>query len=524
MTQIIAEKDTEKEHEELVLNQEEENLIASVLNKPLPQMEDYFYEKPLPKELPPVPARLSLEEDYPNRTISHPEDITNQETRHRIRVLSNQWYFDEFHGIYRQNVPGLQNSIQSKRSSIVSNQTSSFVLSSSSASLSSLTESWPAPTSIDQVHQMRKKARALRDRKKQLSLCRTMMDAACQGETSFIESPIPGTPPVNTRYTPKELRKKKKKDLFLDQVLVLEAQKMLKKLALGNGGIGLGTDGEAQFLLANCYGVGGLGLTLDRERAFALYLHASKQNHLESIYRVGCCYEIGVGTRQDHQRALQFYKKAATQSHTASMYKLAIIYMLGYCGQSVNMKESLTWLQRAVSTSNAQTPHALYCLALFQLNIKQFKQESLVYDPTYALELLFESANHFNYAPSQIKLGELYEVGNLVPVDDASSIYWYTRAASQGNADAALALSCWYLTGSDGILAQSDREAYLWARKAASYQHADRWSLAKANYLVGCYVDKKIGISENSTENAKVWYKRAAALGHLGALELLNQL
>jgi TPR repeat protein len=499
-----------------ILNAEEEQLIQTILNKPLPQMENYFHDKALPKALPELPIRLSLEEDYPNRTIMHPDEITSQETRQRMHMLNNQWYFDEFCGIYRQHAPGIQ---LSKRNSIISTQTPSLTLSSSSSSFSN--ESWPAPTSIDQVHQMRKKARFLRDRKKQLDLCRIMMDAACQGETNFVESQLPGTPPVNTRYTPNELRKKKKKDLILDQVLVLEAQKMLKKLALGNGGIGLGTDSDAQFLLANCYGVGGLGLTLDRERAFALYLHASKQNHLESIYRVGCCYEIGVGTRQDHQRAIQFYRKAGSQSHTASMYKLAVIYLLGHCSQPANFKESITWLQRAAASGDTHNAHAQYCLALLQLNIKQFEQESMVYDPTYALELLFESAN-FNYAPSQVKLGELYEVGSLVQVDDALSIYWYTRAASQGNAEAALALSSWYLTGSDGILAQSDTEAYLWARKAASNSHADRWTIARAYYLVAIYIDRNIGISETSTENAMVWYKRAAALGHLGALEYLN--
>ncbi|KAL9552647.1 hypothetical protein MBANPS3_003652 [Mucor bainieri] len=527
--------------------------------------------------------RLSLEEDYPNRTVDL-KDIVNTEYRERTNLMSHQWYFDEYSGIYRQNAPGLwgfqsmpslqqytattpstqasdthikqiTEKLLSSHSSILdgsqspslrlrfsqrqgsrSNRSSLPTSSGSSSIITSSTtldtpeqqqrqqqqprvDAWPSPRTVEQVHQLRKQARATRDRRRQLDLCRTLMDAACRDEQTehVTESPIPGTPPVNTRYRQQELRRLKKKDLMLDQVLVLEAQKILKRLALGGGGMGLGTDGDAQFLLANCYGVGGLGLPLDRERAFSLYIHASKQNHIESTYRAGVCYEIGIGTRKDCGRAMSFYRKAATQSHVASMYKLAIILMRGFCGQTINVKEALTWLQRAAALATTQNPHAMYALAMFQFS-DEFAEHTIA-DSAYALELLHRSA-HMEYLPSQVKLGELYEMGGqgLVQVDDALSIYWYTRAAEQGNADAALALSSWYLTGSTGILAQSDREAYLWARKAASCQLAERWTAAKAYFLVGM-----IGVSETSTEDAAVWFERSAALGHLGAMAMLQE-
>ncbi|CAO3643464.1 unnamed protein product [Mucor fragilis] len=521
--------------------------------------------------------RLSLEEDYPNRTVNL-KDTISTEYRERTNFMSPQWYFDEYSGIYRQNAPGLwgfqsmpslqqyttpstrasdthikhitekllssnssildasqspslrlrfsqRNGSRSNRSSLPTSSGSSSIITSSTIDTPEheQQQQWPSPRTVEQVHQLRKQARATRDRRKQLDLCRTLMDAACRDEETehVTESPIPGTPPVNTRYRQQELRRLKKKDLVLDQVLVLEAQKILKRLALGGGGIGLGTDGDAQFLLANCYGVGGLGLPLDRERAFSLYIHASKQNHLESTYRAGVCYEIGIGTRKDYGRAMSFYRKAATQSHVASMYKLAIILMRSYCGQTINMKEALTWLQRAAALANTQNPHAMYALAMFQFS-QEFAEHTIA-DSSYALELLHSSAQ-MEHLPSQVKLGELYEMGGhgLVQVDDALSIYWYTRAAEQGSADAALALSSWYLTGSSGILAQSDREAYLWARKAASCQLADRWTTAKAYFLVGMYVENRIGVSETSTEEAAVWFERSAALGHLNAMAMLD--
>ncbi|CEP19680.1 hypothetical protein [Parasitella parasitica] len=576
--------DIKEEEERLRQEKEFVHTVNQVrFSKPLAPIE---YDNLSPPPSPPpkdtdVKERLSLEEDYPNRTVD-PRDTISTEYHERANFMNTQWYFDEYAGIYRQNAPGLwefesMNSVQLhttpltmedetyikhiteklllSNSSLLGSSSpsslklrfsqryegcnrsnrSSFPSSGDSSTITTIStkdeeaeragqqpQEWPSPRTVEQVHQLRKQARATRDRRKQLALCRTLMDAACRDETEHVtESLIPGTPPVNTRYQQQELRSKKKKDLMLDQVLVLEAQKILKRLALGGGGMGLATDGDAQFLLANCYGVGGLGLPLDRERAFSLYVHASKQNHLESTFRSGVCYEIGIGTRKDYGRAMSYYRKAATQSHVASMYKLAIILLRGYCEQTVNVKEGLVWLQRAAALADSQNPHAMYALAIFQLS-GEFNEYTIA-DSSYALELLHTSAQ-LEYLPSQVKLGELYEVGGngLVQVDDALSIYWYTRAAEQGNADAALALSSWYLTGSTGILPQSDFEAYLWARKAASCQNADRWTAAKAYFLVGMYIENRIGVSEASTDNAAVWFERSAALGHLGAIQMLQ--
>lgn len=66
-----------------------------------------------------------------------------------------------------------------------------------------------------------------------------------------------------------------------------------------------------------------------------------------------------------------------------------------------------------------------------------------------------------------------------------------------------LALSGWYLTGSEGVLQQSDTEAYLWARKAAQA------GLAKAEYAMGYLTEVGIG-APASIEDAKRWYWRSA--------------
>ena len=113
------------------------------------------------------------------------------------------------------------------------------------------------------------------------------------------------------------------------------------------------------------------------------------------------------------------------------------------------------------------------------------------------------------YTHSQYKLGQCYEYGSLTcPVDPRRSIAWYTKAAEKGHSEAELALSGWYLTGSEGVLKQSDSEAYLWARRAANK------GLSKAEYAVGYYAEVGIGVKQD-IEFAKRWYMRAAGMSGL---------
>ena len=278
-------------------------------------------------------------------------------------------------------------------------------------------------------------------------------------------------------------------------VLIQESLRVIKRLA---------TQGQpyddAQFFLANCYGTGMLGLQVDHEKAYHLYLQAAKQNHAAATYRVAVCNEIGVGTRKEPPRAAAFYRKAASLGDTAAMYKLGMILLNGSLGEAKNVREAIGWLRRAAEQADKENPHALHELALLH---EAPTGQIVPHDPLQAKEY-FSRAAYLGYTQSQHKLGQCYEFGALgCPVDPRRSIAWYTKAAEKGNAEAELALSGWYLTGNEGVLKQSDSEAYLWARRAANK------GLAKAEYAVGYYAEVGIGIKQD-IEFAKRWYMRAA--------------
>lgn len=295
------------------------------------------------------------------------------------------------------------------------------------------------------------------------------------------------------RTTAKDQRAAKK----YSEVLIGESLKVIRRLA---------TQGEpydeAQFFLANCHGTGALGLQVDHERAYHLYLQAAKQNHAAACYRVAVCNEIGAGTRKEPTRAAAFYRKAASLGDTAAMYKLGMIQLRGLLEEQKNPREAISWLRRAAEQADVENPHALHELAL----LYETQDPTLApYDPIYA-KTLFTQAAQLGYTPSQYKLGQCYEYGSLgCPVDPRRSIAWYTKAAEKGDPEAELALSGWYLTGSEGVLKQSDSEAYLWARRAANK------GLSKAEYAVGYYAEVGIGIKQD-VEFAKRWYMRAAGL------------
>ncbi|KAG0232847.1 hypothetical protein BGW42_007856 [Actinomortierella wolfii] len=346
---------------------------------------------------------------------------------------------------------------------------------------------------VEVLDQMRQHARNSGDPAAQLDYAKALIEAAM---TFGNDDPDP------------KRQKKNKEALFM------EGLKIIKRLATAGMGIGKPAYPEAMFFLANCYGHGSLGLQIDHDKAFNLYMQASKQNHPASTYRTAVCYELGAGTKRDHSRAVQFYRKAASLGDTQAMYKLGMIMLKGLLGQQPNPREAITWLKRAAANADEENPHALHELGLC------FEKQcipSVIPDEAYARELFTQAAG-FGYAPSQYKLGHCYEYGALTcPVDPRRSIAWYTRAAEQGDAESELGLSGWYLTGSEGVLKQSDTEAYLWARRAADK------GLARAEYAVGYYSEVGIGVKQD-LEEARRWYLRAAAQGNARAKKRLTEM
>lgn len=291
-----------------------------------------------------------------------------------------------------------------------------------------------------------------------------------------------------------------------------DAHKILKKLSQAQ-------NAEAMFFMADCLGRGIFGQEPDNKEAFTLYQSAAKLGNGAAAYRTAVCCEIGNeeggGTRKDPLKAIQWYKRAAMLGDTPAMYKVGMILLKGLLGQQKNPREAVGWLKRAAERADVENPHALHELGLLYESAQP--NDAIVRDEGYAFSL-FNQAADLGYKFSQFRLGAAYEYGLMgCPIDPRSSIMWYSKAATQEEHQSELALSGWYLTGSEGVLAQSDTEAYLWARKAALA------GLAKAEYAMGYFTEVGIGVPAN-LEDAKRWYWRAAAQDFPKARERLEDL
>ncbi|KAL2758494.1 hypothetical protein ACRALDRAFT_2026038 [Sodiomyces alcalophilus JCM 7366] len=293
---------------------------------------------------------------------------------------------------------------------------------------------------------------------------------------------------------------------------LVDANKILKKLSSAQ-------NVEAMFVYADSLGRGLFSIEPENKEAFTLYQSAAKLGHAAAAYRTAVCCEIGHedggGTRKDPLKATQWYKRAATLGDTPAMYKMGMILLKGLLGQPKNPREAISWLKRAAERADPENPHALHELGLLYESASP--TDVIIRDEAYAVQL-FKQAAELGYKFSQFRLGCAYEYGLMgCPIDPRLSIMWYSKAATQEEHQAELALSGWYLTGAEGVLQQSDTEAYLWARKAAIA------GLAKAEYAMGYFTEVGIGTAVN-LEDAKRWYWRAAAQDFPKARERLEDL
>ena len=420
----------------------------------------------------------------PRRSDTDMELLQNDHFIHQQQFIPQQVYYQQFVGprpfIHRPML---------RPSSVHSDSAVAFApptTDSSSVSSDSFFGS-----SIDELRQ---RAKASKDPSVHLSLAKELMQR------------INSCSPAGSTF-----REAQKKQALMSQ----EALKWLNKASSpGFNKTGLA---EALYLLGECYGNGHLGLAVDLSKAFNCYSQAAKASYVDAMYRLAICYEVGAGTKRDFSRAFAYYKRSAVAGDTAAMYKMGIIHLKGSLGQSENLREGISWLQRSAAQADKKTPHALHELALIYEGEDKQCAHILPPDQMYAQSLLFQAAK-LDHAPSQYKLGLCFEYGSLcLPIDPRHSIAWYSKAAQQSEPEAELALSGWYLTGSSGILEQNDREAYLWAKKAAAK------GLAKAEYAVGYFLENGIGAAKD-LEECRRWYMRSAAQGNKRAVQRINEL
>ena len=145
--------------------------------------------------------------------------------------------------------------------------------------------------------------------------------------------------------------------------------------------------------------------------------------------------------------------------------------------------------------------------------------------PDHLLPQDLDGAKHYieksallGFCKAQLKMGSAYEVASLhCEFSPLLSIHYNALAARQGEPEAEMALSKWFMIGHEGVCAINHELSYKYAQRAALS------GLPAAEFAMGYF--HEIGWFVNKdVENAKAWYEKAAKDGSKEAAEGLRRL
>jgi Sel1 repeat len=143
----------------------------------------------------------------------------------------------------------------------------------------------------------------------------------------------------------------------------------------------------------------------------------------------------------------------------------------------------------------------------------------LPYDERSARENI-EKAAYLGFAKAQVKMGAAFELCALgCEFDPTLSLHYNALAARQGEPEAEMAISKWFLCGHENIFKKNEELAYIYANRAAQSSLPTAEFALGYFYEIGLHVPADIG-------KATEWYQRAADHGNEDAkarIEGLNK-
>ena len=119
-----------------------------------------------------------------------------------------------------------------------------------------------------------------------------------------------------------------------------------------------------------------------------------------------------------------------------------------------------------------------------------------------------EKAAYLGFAKAQVRIGTAYELTQLnCPFDPVYSLHYNNLAARQGEPEAEMAISKWFLSGYEGVFSKNEAVSYEYALRAAQA------GFPTAEFAMGYFNEVGIHVSTNLSE-AKYWYGKAAEHGN----------
>ena len=267
---------------------------------------------------------------------------------------------------------------------------------------------------------------------------------------------------------------------------------------------------KADFIRGMWLEFGKFNFRMDRKEAYHCYSRAAQKGYSRAEYRIGMQFE----NSNDPEKAIRHYELGVQAQDSASRYRMGMMYLLGQHGKPLDYERGVQLIRFAAETADENAPQGAYVYGMLQareLPQVDVPEQYLAIDLP-AARFHIEKAAFLGFAKAQTKMGAAYELCQLgCEFNPAFSLHYNALAARQGEADADMAISKWFLCGVEGVLGKNEGLAFTYARRAALA------ALPTAEFAMGYFYEVGINTAVDLNE-AKVWYRKAADHGNKDAL------
>lgn len=273
---------------------------------------------------------------------------------------------------------------------------------------------------------------------------------------------------------------------------------------------------EATFMKAKWQEFGKFGYRENKRDAYLGYKKAAEMGWGRAEYRMGMLYE----NSNDTEKAIQHYNQGVSMGDSAANYRLGMMFLMGQHGYPKDLQKGIDMVQKAAEGADEDAPQGAYVYGMLiardlpDISLPEFLLPS---DAGLARQYI-EKAAYLGFSKAQLKMGQAYELSQLgCDFKPANSLHYYGLASHQGQPEAALGVSRWFLFGFDGAFSKNEQLAYKYAEEAAES------GLATGEFAMGYYYEIGIHVPKDLRQ-ARKWYELAAEHGNNDARDRIESL
>jgi len=273
---------------------------------------------------------------------------------------------------------------------------------------------------------------------------------------------------------------------------------------------------KAEFMRGMWLEFGKFGRRVDKKESFQSYKRSADRNFARAEYRMGMQYE----TSNNSYKAIEHYRKGVAMKDSASNYRLGMMTLLGQHDTQQDFQRGVDLIRFAADTADENAPQGAYVFGMLlarELPNINVPEQYLPYDLNDA-KLYIEKAAYLSFSKAQLKMAQAYELCQLgCEFDPALSLHYNALAARQGESEADMAISKWFLCGFESIFEKNEELAFTYAKRAAASKMATAEFAMGYFYEIGMYVPVDLRESE-------MWYQKAAEHGNKDALGRIDSI